>query len=430
MTHLPTANGLAALEVACSMKLDGMTVNYHDKGTGNPVLLIHGSGPGVTAWANWRLSIPALSKHARVIAPDMAGFGYTSVDGTGIPDRLMWLAQLTGLLDKLGLQRVSVVGNSFGGGIALAFAHAYPERVDKLVLMGAVGVSFPISEGLNKVWGYSPSLEAMHELLGIFVYDSSFVSDDLVEMRYRASTRSDVQQRFEALFPEPRQQSVERLALSPEQLKSIRANTLIIHGRQDKVIPLAVSKKLKELLPLSKLEIIEKCGHWVQIEHPQVFTSHVLDFLFPKRTKTSVLIQDELMGRWSVCSWVQAYDDGRKVFPMGEDVTGFIQYGRQYMSCLIARMDRPSFKTGGQWTAAAEEKAAAYESFLSYSGTYTIDGNQIVHKVTASLFPNWVGGEQRRTAHMQDGRLHLEARLEEGTPEARTAVLVWKKSED
>ncbi|MES2191932.1 MAG: alpha/beta fold hydrolase [Pseudomonadota bacterium] len=427
MTTPSTTGTPAAPEIGKSMKLNGMVVNYHDVGTGSPVLLIHGSGPGVTAWANWRLTIPELSKHARVIAPDMAGFGYTSVDGTAIPDRAMWLSQLTGLLDGLGLQRVSLVGNSFGGGLALAFAHAFPERVDKLVLMGAVGVSFPISEGLNKVWGYTPSLEAMRELLGIFVYDSSFVSEDLVEMRYRASTRADVQQRFAALFPEPRQQSVDRLALSAEQLSSIRAGTLIIHGRQDKVIPLAVSEKLKALLPESRLEVIEKCGHWVQIEHPQQFTQLVMDFLFPK---APALTKNELMGRWSVCSWVQAYDDGRKVFPMGEEVTGFIQYGHKYMSCLIARKDRPPFKTGGQWNATAEEKAAAYGSFLSYSGTYAVDGQQIIHKVTASLFPNWVGGEQRRTARMQDGRLHLEARLEEGTPQARTAVLVWEKSED
>ncbi len=412
------------------MKLDGMTVNYHDHGAGSPILLIHGSGPGVTAWANWRLTIPELSKHARVIAPDMAGFGYTLVEDSKIPDRKMWLNQLTGFLDKLGLQRVSIVGNSFGGGLALAFAHAYPERVDKLVLMGAVGVSFPISEGLNKVWGYSPSLNAMRELLGIFVYDNSFISEDLVEMRYRASTRSDVQQRFAALFPEPRQQSVDRLALSAEQVKSIRAGTLIIHGRQDKVIPLSVSEILNSLLPTSRLEIIEKCGHWVQIEHPQEFTRHLLQFLVPQDPKTPSLTKEDLKGRWSICSWVQEYDDGRKIFPMGEAVTGFIQYGQQHMSCLIARQDRPPFKTGGQWNAEAQEKAAAYESFLSYSGTYSVDGNQIVHKVAASLFPNWVGGEQRRTARMQDGRLHLEARLEEGTPEARTAVLVWEKSED
>ena len=137
----------------------------------------------------------------RVIAPDMAGFGYTRVAEGVTPDRALWVRQLVDLLDALGLQQVSVVGNSFGGAIALALASEHPQRVRSLVLMGAVGVSFPLSEGLDKVWGYVPSHAAMRELLDVFVYDPSFITDDLVDMRYRASIRDDVQARFAALFP-------------------------------------------------------------------------------------------------------------------------------------------------------------------------------------------------------------------------------------
>jgi 2-hydroxymuconate-semialdehyde hydrolase len=242
-------------------------------------LLIHGSGPGVTAWANWRGTLPVLSQRARVIAPDMLGFGYTECPADKTLDQAAWVRQLTDLLDALQVPKVHVVGNSFGGAIALALAHRHPERVEKLVLMGAVGVSFPISAGLDKVWGYQASLPAMRELIGLFAYNQSIATDDLVRMRYEASVRADVQQRFEKLFPAPRQRGVEMLALSEDALRGIQQRTLILHGRDDQVIPLEVSEKLLRLLPHADLHVFGECGHWVQIEKAAGFIRQVSDFL-------------------------------------------------------------------------------------------------------------------------------------------------------
>ena len=126
-----------------------------------PALLIHGSGPGVSAWANWRLVIPALARDRRVIAPDMVGFGYTDRP-EGIQYNMdTWVRQALDLMDALGLEQVDLVGNSFGGALALALTIRAPKRVRRLVLMGSVGVPFPITQGLDAVWGYQPSLEAM-----------------------------------------------------------------------------------------------------------------------------------------------------------------------------------------------------------------------------------------------------------------------------
>jgi len=274
-------------EIGCAAKLDGMVVNYHDRGSGRPVLLVHGSGPGVTAWANWRLAIPELSRMARVIAPDMAGFGYTSMQSPSVVDKALWVRQLVALLDHLELEQVSVVGNSFGGGLALALADAHPTRVNKLVLMGPVGCRFPITAGLERVWGYTPSLEAMRELLGVFVYDKARVNDDLVDMRYRASVREDVQARFASLFPAPRQRWIDMLALDDRRLGAMRKPVLIMQGREDEVIPLAASERLCALLPNARLEVIEQCGHWVQIEHPGRFVQSVAEFLFDVSLQSS-----------------------------------------------------------------------------------------------------------------------------------------------
>ena len=272
--NAPTSPEIGRLAV-----LGDCEINLHDAGQGESILLIHGSGPGVTAWANWRGIIPVLQQRARVIAPDMLGFGYTRCPADKPLPPEAWVQQLTDLLDALQLPQVHVVGNSFGGAIALALAHRHPERVKKLVLMGAVGVSFPISAGLDKVWGYQPSLDAMRELIGIFAFDQRIVTDELVRMRYEASIRDDVQQRFAQLFPAPRQRGVDMLALPEDALRNIEQRTLIIHGRDDRVIPLEVSEKLVRLIPHADLHVFGECGHWVQIEKAAEFTRLVSDFL-------------------------------------------------------------------------------------------------------------------------------------------------------
>lgn len=266
-------------EIANSIQVNDCVMNYHDQGQGDVVLLIHGSGPGVTAWANWRSIIPQLSKQARVIAPDMLGFGYSQCPPHQKLDSITWVDSLVELLNALAIDRVSIVGNSFGGAIALAFAHRYPDKVDKLILMGAVGVSFPLTDGLNKVWGYQPSIDAMRGLMEVFAYDHSIINDDLVKMRYEASIRDDVQTRFEQLFPEPRQAGIEMLALTEDQIRSLPQQTLIIHGREDLVIPLEVSERLVRLIAKSQLHVFSECGHWVQIEKAKEFTQLLLNFV-------------------------------------------------------------------------------------------------------------------------------------------------------
>lgn len=137
--------------------------------------------------------------------------------------------------------------------------------------------------------------------------------------------------------------------------------------------------------------------------------------------------RDTIKGRWSILAWEQLYDDGRVVLPMGTELEGFIEYSAFGMFCVVARKGRKAFSSGGQWSAADAEKAAAYNGYLTYAGDYEVEGNIITHKVHHSLFPNWVGGSQHRRAELDGDILSLSARLEEGTPEARTARLVWQR---
>ena len=276
-THTPDQ---ANPEIGESVRTGPVTTNYHDRGEGSPVLLLHGSGPGVSAWANWRLPMPYLTEHHRVIAPDLAGFGYSEAPEGWEYSTQTWLRQIVDLLDALGLERVSVVGNSFGGSMALALAIHHPERVDRIVLMGSVGVPFEITEGLDAVWGYEPSLETMgHLIRDVFAYDSSLASDDLIRMRYEASLRPGAQESFSAMFPAPRQRWVDAMAHDEADIRALPHRTLLVHGRDDKVIPLSTTLTLLDWIEDSQAHIFGRCGHWTQIEHTEAFSRLVVDFL-------------------------------------------------------------------------------------------------------------------------------------------------------
>ncbi|MHA3082796.1 alpha/beta fold hydrolase [Acinetobacter sp. ANC 5383] len=266
-------------EIGRMVLASGIETNLHDVGTGEPVLLVHGSGPGVTAWANWRTVLPELSKHRRVIAPDMVGFGFTQRP-QGIRYGLeSWVSHLIGILDALELDRIDLVGNSFGGALSLAFAIRFPHRVRRLVLMGSVGVKFELTDGLDAVWGYEPSVSNMRKIMDYFTYDGSLISDDLAELRYKASIRPGFQEAFSSMFPAPRQRWVDALASSEQDIQAIQHETLILHGRDDRVIPLETSLRLNQLIETSQLHVFGRCGHWVQIEQNQGFICLVNDFL-------------------------------------------------------------------------------------------------------------------------------------------------------
>lgn len=266
-------------EIGKSIRTGPVITNYHDVGSGSPVLLIHGSGPGVSAWANWRLLLQRSDSDLRLVAPDMAGFGYSETTREVPYTRETWLNQTISFLDALELEQVHVVGNSFGGSMALALAIAHPERVNRMVLMGSVGVPFKLTAGLDAVWGYEPSIANMKRLLDIFAYSRELVTDELAELRYKASIRPGIQEAFSSMFPAPRQRWVDAMAHSEEQIRALTHPTLLIHGRDDEVIPLSTSLTLLEWLDNSQLHVFGRCGHWTQIEHAEAFARLVTSFL-------------------------------------------------------------------------------------------------------------------------------------------------------
>ena len=271
------------VQPAHRVAVGAIDTHYLDAGTGDPVVLLHGSGPGVSAWANWRLNMQALADQGyRVLAPDLVGFGYTERPAGIVYSMDTWVRQALDLLDALGVEQADVIGNSFGGALSLALAIRAPQRVRRLVLMGSVGVPFRITEGLDAVWGYEPSVETMRSLMtGTFAYDSSLVTEDMVEARYRASIRPGAQEAFSAMFPAPRQRWVDAMAHDEADVRGIRRPTLLVHGRDDKVIPLSTTLTLLDWIDDSQAHVFGRCGHWTQIERTAEFSAVVAEFLAP-----------------------------------------------------------------------------------------------------------------------------------------------------
>jgi len=268
-----------ALETGQYVDAKGTSTHYHDAGSGQPVLFLHGSGPGVSAWANWRHALPDLSRSFRVVAPDLVGFGHTERPADVRYSLRSWTDHVWAFLDALGLEQVSVVGNSLGGRIAMQMAEDAPERLDRLVLMGAPGVGMTLTEGLKALRGYEPSLDAMRSLLTeYFAADKTMITEDLVRIRYEASAAPGAHEAYRQMFFDP-EHGGNDLAITEEQVRAIAAPTLLVHGREDQIVPAEVAWRMVNLLPDADLHLFARCGHWTQIERADEFNRVVRDFL-------------------------------------------------------------------------------------------------------------------------------------------------------
>jgi len=255
-------------------------IYFNEAGEGTPLLLLHGSGPGATGWSNFAKSLQALSDRYRCIAPDMPGWGRSAAVSWESRDHVQ---DALYLLDALGIEKAAIVGNSMGGATALRFAAENPERISHLMTMGA-GAPGPRyfmaadgpSEGLKLLQaGYrDPSPEGMRKMVDIFTYDPAFATDELVQQRSKvAMSRPDHLANFIAGMGH------RRGFATLEQVMSIKTPTLIMHGRDDRVVPYEHALMLVTAISNSRAVIINRCGHWMMLEHADEFNRLVVDFI-------------------------------------------------------------------------------------------------------------------------------------------------------
>jgi len=254
-------------------------MHYNEAGTGETVVFLHGGGPGATGWSNFVRNIGPLSEHFHVMLVDMPQYGGSDDVVMTEPHSTVTARAVKDMLDALDIEKASLVGNSMGGAATLAFAVDHNERLNKMVLMGSGGGGVSIfdhspSEGIKILMevANNPSVEGLRSLFNVMLYDASFVNEELLQARYAGIVANPSHQ-------EARRKSnnVWRGVLA--DLANVTTPALIIHGRNDRVVPLEGSLRLLSGLLNSRLEVFNKCGHWAQFEHAGLFNRLLKDFL-------------------------------------------------------------------------------------------------------------------------------------------------------
>jgi pimeloyl-ACP methyl ester carboxylesterase len=262
----------------------GVSIAYEEAGSGEPVVLLHGSGPGVSAQANWSRTLEGLAgKGYRAIAPDIVGFGESDRPEGFVYNARNWAGCIADFLAALDVGPVHLVGNSMGGRIALTLASMAPESLKSLTLMGVMSPAVPRSAVLSQVRAFWPSYEAMRDMLKeSFVANPEVVTEELVRARYEASARPGEAEHYREMFATPEANAI---PLSEDDIRAIQTRTLILHGREDRVVPVENGYSLARLVPNAVAVIISDCGHWVQMEHPELFEDQLGSFLSGYETR-------------------------------------------------------------------------------------------------------------------------------------------------
>ena len=262
-----------------------LKIHYNDAGEGSEVVvMLHGSGPGASGWANFNRNVePLVDAGYRVLLIDCPGWSKSdSILCTGSRSDLN-ARIVKGVLDGLGIDKAHFLGNSMGGHSAVAFALENPSRVGKLVLMGGgtggASLFTPMpAEGIKLLQGLyrDPTIENLKKMMSVFVFDTSDLTEALFQTRLdnMLSRRDHLENFVKSLQANPKQFP----DFSP-RLPEIQAETLVIWGRQDRFVPMDTGLRLVAGIPNSELHIFNQCGHWAQWEHADKFNRMVVDFL-------------------------------------------------------------------------------------------------------------------------------------------------------
>lgn len=263
-----------------------LQIHYNDTGGNNPaVIMMHGSGPGASGWSNFHRNVDAfVAAGYRVILPDSPGWNKSDPIVVRSGSRgVINAAAVKGLLDVLKIDKAHLVGNSMGGVNALNFALAYPERVARMVIMGGGGVGQSLfvpmpPEGIKLIQALyrEPTMENLHRMLNVFVFDPKALTPELIQGRFdnMMKQRLHLQNFVTSMEANPRQFP----DLSP-RLAEISAPTLVTWGRDDRFVPLDSGLRLVWGLQNAELHVFSKCGHWAQWEHAEKFNRLVIEFL-------------------------------------------------------------------------------------------------------------------------------------------------------
>ena len=264
--------------------VNGLNTRYIVRGCGSPVVLIHGFGEFLEAW--WQ-NIRPLSEHYQVYAMDLPGHGLS--DKPKINYNLAFAAEFAlGFAQALGIGRASLIGHSMGGIVAMALAINSPERVDKLVLVDSGGLTdkVPLLYRLcclpllgELIVGPTIKAGLRYGMKRAF-YNPDLVTEEMVDKDYQFFKMPGAKRAMLSII----RNGMSLRGANPEvvmldKLHLIKSPTLLIHGAQDRAIPVEQAQNACKLIPNAKLKVFEKCGHCPFVEKASEFNEAVIAFL-------------------------------------------------------------------------------------------------------------------------------------------------------
>lgn len=263
-------------------------LRYHEAGEGPVLLLLHGSGPGVTGWRNFRGNLAFFAERYRCLVLEFPGFGVS--DDFGGHPMLDAQAAVPAFVDALGLEKVDVIGNSMGGGVGINFAINNRDRIGKLVTIGGIGTnifSSGPSEGIRLLQEFTedPTRQRLIDWLNSMVYDPALVTEQLIEERFALATDPETLESARRMYGKAAFAAMTKMMRNADFplpwaiMHKVKAPTLLTWGRDDRVSPLDMSLIPMRTIPNAELHVFPNCGHWVMIEAKQAFESAVMSFL-------------------------------------------------------------------------------------------------------------------------------------------------------
>ena len=252
-------------------------IHYHEQGEGEVVIFLHGAGTGASGYSNFKGNYPAFAQAGyRCIVPDLLGYGLSSKPDIEQYDLDFFIAGVKGLVDALGLKHITLLGNSLGGAVALGYALAHPQDVKRLILMAPGGVedldtylAMPGIANMFKVYQSGKTgAAAMRDVMTMQLFDPTLLTEDIINER--------------APIAETQTQAARSILKVPnmtERLHELRCPVFGFWGVNDQFNPVSGTTKLVENCPQARIIVLNQCGHWVQVEHREMFNRACIDFL-------------------------------------------------------------------------------------------------------------------------------------------------------
>ena len=255
-----------------SFEFQGIPVHYVEGGAGLPILMIHGSGPGASTQGNWRRVLEPLSKHHRVFAMDLIGFGKSGrKPSPPYFDFPLWIDQCLAMIDRMPDGPIGIIGHSISGALALKLAARVP-RVSHVMTTATVGAVFAMTDETLRTWTFPRNRDELRLAAEGLIHDKALIDEAYLSGREAVLFSGDYEAYFSTMFEGDRLRFIDQALVGAAELARVKCEVLMLHGRDDRGFPAEpLTLTISRSIPHADIVLLGRCSHSVAFEHPEKF---------------------------------------------------------------------------------------------------------------------------------------------------------------